>query len=51
MPLNCTFKLAGYRPSALPGGRAGPLHRRGFTDAAFTAIEVLEDGRNTAWPF
>ena len=28
VPLIYTFNLAGYRPSALPGGRAGPVHDR-----------------------
>ena len=50
VPLIYTFNLAGYRPSALPAGERGRYTLGGFTDATFTAMKVLEDGRN-AWPF
>jgi hypothetical protein len=51
VPLIYTFDLAGYRPSALPSGERGRYTIGGFTDATFTAMKVLEDGRNAAWPF
>jgi len=51
VPLVYTFNLAGYRPSALPAGERGRYTLGGFTDATFTAMKVLEDGRNAAWPF
>jgi hypothetical protein len=51
VPLIYTFNLAGYRPSALPAGERGRYTLGGFTDATFTAVKVLEDGRNAAWPF
>ncbi len=46
-----TFNLAGYRPSALPAGERGRYTLGGFTDATFTAMAVLEAGRNATWPF
>jgi hypothetical protein len=51
VPLIYTFNLAGYRPSALSSGERGRYTIGGFTDATFTVMKVLEDGRNAAWPF
>jgi hypothetical protein len=51
VPLIYTFNLAGYRPSALPAGERGRYTIGGFTDASFAAMNVLERGRNAAWPF
>jgi hypothetical protein len=51
VPLIYTFNLAGYRPSALPAGEKGRCTLGGFSDATFTAMAVLEAGRNAAWPF
>lgn len=51
VPLIYTFNLAGYRPSALPAGERGRYTLGGFSDATFTAMQVLEGGRNTNWPF
>lgn len=51
VPLIYTFNLAGYRPSALPSGGHGRYTIGGFTDATFTVMEVIEGGRNAAWPF
>jgi hypothetical protein len=51
VPLIYTFNLAGYRPSALPAGEWGRYTLGGFTDATFTAMKALEDGRNAEWPF
>jgi TROVE domain len=51
VPLIYTFNLAGYRPSALPSGERGRYTIGGFTDATFTVMKVIEDGRNAAWPF
>ena len=51
VPLIYTFNLAGYRPSALPAGERGRYTLGGFTDATFTAMTVIEAGRNAEWPF
>jgi hypothetical protein len=51
VPLIYTFNLAGYRPSALPAGERGRYTLGGFTDATFTVMKVLEDGRDAEWPF
>jgi hypothetical protein len=51
VPLIATFNLAGYRPSALPAGQQGRYTIGGFSDASFTILKVLEDGRSAAWPF
>jgi hypothetical protein len=51
VPLIYTFNLAGYRPSALPAGERGRYTLGGFTDATFTAMAVLEAGRDAKWPF
>jgi hypothetical protein len=51
VPLLYTFNLAGYRPSALLAGERGRYTLGGFTDATFTAMKVLEAGRNAEWPF
>lgn len=51
VPLIYTFNLAGYGPSALPAGEKGRYTLGGFTDATFTAMAVLESGRNPEWPF
>lgn len=51
VPLIYTFNLAGYGPSALPAGARGRYTLGGFTDATFTAIQVLERGRSVGWPF
>jgi hypothetical protein len=51
VPLIYTFNLAGYRPSSLSAGERGRYTIGGFTDASFTAMAVLEAGRNADWPF
>ncbi|HEY6427856.1 MAG TPA: TROVE domain-containing protein [Acidimicrobiales bacterium] len=51
VPLIYTFNLAGYAPSALPAGERGRYTLGGFTDATFTAMTVLEVGRDAEWPF
>jgi hypothetical protein len=51
VPLIYTFNLAGYRPSALPAGERGRYTLGGFSDATFTALPVLEAGRDATWPF
>jgi len=51
VPLIYTFNLAGYAPSALPAGHRGRYTLGGFTDATFTAMAVLEAGRDARWPF
>jgi hypothetical protein len=51
VPLIYTFNLAGYAPSALPAGARGRYTLGGFSDATFTAMAVLEAGRDAVWPF
>ena len=51
VPLIYTFDLAGYRPSALPAGERGRYTLGDFTDATFSAVAVLEGGRDAGWPF
>ncbi len=51
VPLVYTFDLAGYRPSALPSGERGRYTIGGFSDATFTVMKVLEDGRHATFPF
>jgi hypothetical protein len=51
VPLIYTFDLAGYRPAALAAGGHGRYTLGGFSDATFTVIETLEQGRDAAWPF
>ena len=51
VPLIYTFNLAGYAPSALPAGARGRYTLGGFSDATFTAMAVLEAGRDADWPF
>ena len=46
-----TFNLAGYRYGHGPSG-AGNRHTfGGLTDQAFAAIPLLEQGRDSTWPF
>ncbi len=40
------MSVPGYRPSALPAGERGRYTLGGFTDATFTAMAVLEGGRD-----
>ena len=51
VPLVYTVDVAGYRPSALPAGTFGRYTIGGFSDAMFTVMKVIEDGRNASWPF
>ena len=51
VPLIYTFNLAGYRAPALQSGERGRYTLGGFTDATFTAMAVLEAGRDSEWPF
>jgi hypothetical protein len=51
VPLIYTFNGGGYRSSALPADARGRYILGAFTDATFTAMKVLEDGRNATWPF
>ena len=51
VPLLYTVNLAGYRPSALPSGERGRYTIGGFSDATFTALRALEQGRDAAGPF
>jgi hypothetical protein len=51
VPLIYTYDLGGYRPGAFESGRAGRYTFGGFTDAAFTAMKLIERGRDADWPF
>jgi hypothetical protein len=46
-----TFNLAGYSPGHAPSGKRNRYAFGGLTDAAFTAIELLERGNDESWPF
>ena len=46
-----TFNVAGYRAGHAPSGKKGWYTFGGLTDAAFTAIELLEKGNDQTWPF
>ena len=45
------FNVAGYRAGTMPSGRKNRYTFGGLTDAAFTAIELLEKGNDQSWPF
>ena len=45
-----TFNVAGYKTAHLPSGERRYTFG-GLTDAAFTAIELLERGADQKWPF
>jgi len=46
-----TFNVAGYRVGHAPSGKKDKYTFGGLTDAAFTAIELLERGTDQTWPF
>lgn len=46
-----TFNLAGYRAGHAPSGKKNRYTFGGLTDAGFTAIELLEKGKDQDWPF
>jgi len=46
-----TFNLAGYAKGHLPSGSANRYTFGGLTDAGFTAIDMLEKGRDVNWAF
>lgn len=51
IPTIHTFNLAGYRTAMTPNGEHGRYAFGGFTDATFTLMKVLEDGKSAGWPF
>lgn len=51
VPVLYTFDLAGYRASSTAAGSDGRHTLGGFSDATFTVMQVLEAGKNAAWPF
>lgn len=51
VPLIYTFNVAGYRAGAFDTNQSGRYTFGGFTDAAFTALKVLESGKDADWPF
>jgi hypothetical protein len=46
-----TFNLAGYRAGHAPSGKKNRYTFGGLSDAAFTALGLLEKGQDEAWPF
>ena len=46
-----TFNVAGYKAGHAPSGKKNRYTFGGLSDAAFTAIELLEKGQDEAWPF
>ena len=46
-----TFNVAGYSAGHAPSGKKNRYAFGGLTDAAFTAIELLERGQDQSWPF
>jgi len=45
------FNVAGYAAGTMPSGKKNRYTFGGLTDAAFTAIELLERGNDQEWPF
>ncbi len=46
-----TFNVAGYAAGHAPSGKRNRYAFGGLNDSAFTAIELLEKGRDQTWPF
>jgi len=46
-----TFNLAGYKVGHLSSGKANRHTFGGLSDAAFTAVALLERGSDAGWPF
>jgi hypothetical protein len=46
-----TFNVAGYHAGHAPSGKKNRYAFGGLSDAAFTAIELLESGSDESWPF
>lgn len=51
IPLIYTFNLAGYSAGHQPSGQRGRYTFGGLTDAGFRLIGILENMRDTDWPF
>ncbi|MEM9203932.1 MAG: TROVE domain-containing protein, partial [Actinomycetota bacterium] len=51
VPLIYTVDLAGYRPRSTPSGGQGRYTLAGFSDATFSLMRTLEQGRDADWPF
>jgi hypothetical protein len=51
IPTIYTFDLAGYKVSSMATGEKGRYTLGGFSDATFKIMEILENGRNSTWPF
>ncbi|MEZ5281763.1 MAG: TROVE domain-containing protein [Acidimicrobiales bacterium] len=51
VPLIYTVDLGGYAIRSLRTGEAGRYALAGFSDATFTLMRTLEDGRDAGWPF
>jgi len=45
------FNLAGYAPGSMPSGKKNRYVFGGLTDAGFVALELLERGKDQAWPW
>jgi len=46
-----TFNVAGYHAGHSPSGKKNRYAFGGLSDAAFTAIELLETGSDETWRF
>lgn len=51
VPAIYTVDLAGYRPRSMPAGGRGRYSLAGFSDATFSIMKTLEEGRDADWPF
>jgi hypothetical protein len=45
------WNMAGYKPGAMPSGKAGRHTFGGLTDRAFRMVPLLESGRDADWPW
>ncbi len=45
------WNMAGYKPGAMPSGKAGRHTFGGLTDHAFRMVPLLEAGRDATWPW
>lgn len=45
------FNMAGYRYGTMPSGKKNRYVFGGLSDAAFTAMELIERGTDADWPF
>lgn len=51
IPMLHTFDLGGYATSMDKAGTSGHYAYGGFSDATFTLMKLIEEGRGADWPF